>query len=165
MTAIVWPDTLLPKAVLRSGFKYTQQSAIERTEMDSGLARGRMFNGNPTAMIPVQFAMSEFQVAVYKEWRKSSSRFGANWFEIDLPLEGNTYRTVLAREHGEPSFVPRGAASVTVSTEFEIHDSTVLPDGVIELMTLLGLTGTQDMAAALAGVTLQPAFDLWGAYF
>jgi hypothetical protein len=165
MTTKSWPESILGRAVLRQGFQHKPQSAIERTDMDSGLARGRLFNSNPLARVPCRFRFTEFQTAFFAAWYQDTARRGAAWFTINLPIEGVQYREVLARCASEPVRTPRGSASTIVEIEFEIHDSVVLPDGIVDLVLTFGSTGVQEAAAALDGASLQPAFDAWAVGF
>lgn len=159
--ARAWPESILGRAVLRDGFQYQRLPSVERTDMDSGLARGRIYNSNPLARVQCQFVFDEAQVAFFEAWLQDIALRGGAWFTIYLPLEGVTYRQVLARVVGEPARKPRGADRMLVAIEFEVHDSLIVPSGFIDLILTFGTTGVQDMDAALADLSLQPFFDSW----
>jgi len=72
---------------------------------------------------------------------------------------------VLARVVGEPPRLPFAALSMVAQIEFEIHDSLILPDGIVELVLEFGATGVQEMDTALQDCSLQPFFDAWAAGF
>lgn len=157
-----FPESILGRAVLREGFQYSRNEAVERTEMDSGLARGRLFNANPPARVPCQFAWSEFQVALFEAWLQDKAKRGAAWFKIWLPLEGDTYRQVMARVASVPPRRPRGGGGrSTVAIEFEIYDAVILPDGTVDLVLEFGADGVQQMAATMADTSLQVWFTAW----
>lgn len=161
MAAISFPEAILGRGVLRQGFRYRRADAIERTPMDSGMSRGRLYNTNPLAKVPVVYAWTDFQIAFFEAFMQTVADRGARWFNVWLPLEGNEYRQVLARIVEVPDRTPHAANKMLCPIVFEIRDATILPDGIVELVLLVGATGTQDMAAALDGVTLQPAFEGW----
>lgn len=165
MASAAFPEEILGRAVLRDGFQYSRHEAIERTQMDSGLARGRLFNSNPLARVPCQFAWNELQVQFFEAWLQTVAQRGARWFSVYLPLEGVTYRQVLARVASTPPRRPRGALKMTVPVEFEIHDALILPDGIVDLVLEFGASGVQDMSSALQNVTLRPFLDLWSENF
>lgn len=156
-----WPDELLGRLILVEGFEYSRAEAIERTPMDSGLARARVFNSNPLALVPVRHIFDELQVAFYKAWKQEVALHGGAWFDVDLPLEGKGYRTVLARIVRD-RLVPLGnSGRMKLLAELELHDTLVLPEGIVDLVLAFGAEGTQTMAAALMGVTLRPFLDAW----
>jgi hypothetical protein len=163
--ARAFPEQVLGRAVLRERFAYERNSGVERTPMDSGLARGRLFNANPTAKVQTAFAWSEFQVAFFEAWLQTVAGRGAYWFTIYLPLEGVSYRQVLARVDAVPQRYPRGGLQMQVPIDFEVHDSVILPDGIVELVLEFGTTGVGEMDAALAACSLQPFLDAWGGAF
>lgn len=163
--AVSWPEAILGRAVLREGFRYQRRPAIERTEMDSGLARGRLFNSNPLARVPCQFIFNEFQCQYFEAWLQEKAERGARWFSIYLPLEGVTYRQVRARVVGEPPRLPHGAVTMKAQVEFEVHDALVLPDGMVDLVDQFGADGLQEMVDALDAASLQPFFDTYAPPF
>jgi len=165
MVAKAFPETVLGRAVLRDGFQYSRNDAIERTQMDSGLARGRLYNSNPLARVPCKFSWDEFQVAFFEAWLQTVANRGASWFTIYLPLEGVSYRQVLARVAQVPPRIPRGSVKMAVAIEFEIHDSLIVPDGIVELVIEFGADGIPTIAAALAETSLAPAFEAWAEGF
>ncbi|MEX0752360.1 MAG: hypothetical protein WD073_05485 [Xanthobacteraceae bacterium] len=165
MTAKTWPEAILGRGVLRDGFSYKRQPAIETSPMDSGLARGRLFNSNPLARVPCQFVFDEFQCQFFEAWLQTVAARGAAWFYIYLPLEGVTYRKVLARVVGEPPRLPRGALTMAAQIEFEVHDALVLPDGIVDVVLELGAAGAQQIVAALDTPMLQPYFDAYAPDF
>lgn len=165
MTSPAFPEEILGRSILRDGFSYKRAEGVERTPMDSGLARGRLFNANPTARVPVLFVWTETEISFFEVWLQQVAQRGAAWFTIYLPLEGGSYRQVLARVADVPPRTPRDATAMTVPLELEVHDQSVLPDGIADLILALGLTGAQDMDAALEDTSLQPFFDEWAADF
>lgn len=161
MTAPAFPESILGRAIMQEGFQYSRNESIERTPMDSGLSRGRLFNKNPLAKVPCQFVWSEFQVQLFEAWLQTTANRGATWFTVYLPLEGETYRQVLSRVAEVPPRSAMGGSMMLVPIVFEVHDTLVLPDGIVDLILEFGATGTQEMAAAMADTSLQPYFDEW----
>ncbi len=156
-----FPEAILGRAVLREGFAYERNSAIERTEMDSGLARGRLINANPTARVSCAFVWDETQVQFFEAWLQTSARYGAAWFNIYLPLEGNTYRKVLARVVSVQQRKPRAVGLMTVPLELEIHDAVILPDGIVDLVLEFGTSALQQAVADIGTLSLEPFFLAW----
>ncbi len=161
MTAREFPEVLLGRAVLRAGFSYSRGDSVEHTPMDSGLSRGRLFNKNPTAKVPVVYQWDEGQIVFWEAFLQNVANRGASWFNVYLPLEGVTYRQVLARVANVPPRTSAGGILMNCPVEYEVHDALIAPEGFIELVTLLGATGAQDIAALLADVSLTPFFDAW----
>ncbi|MBI1201497.1 MAG: hypothetical protein GC182_03195 [Rhodopseudomonas sp.] len=161
MTTKNFPEDLLGRSILRQGFSYSRNQSVERTPMDSGLPRGRLYNKNPTAKVPVVYQWDEDQVVVFEAWLQNIANRGASWFNVYLPLEGGSYRQVLARVADVPARASAGALLMNCPIEFEIHDALIAPDGFIELVALVGGRGAQDIAAVLDGITLAPAFEAW----
>lgn len=161
MTARYFPKDILGSAILREGFSYQRNTATERTPFDSGLARGRLINKNPTSQVPVNYAWDEGRVAIFEAFLQTVAGRGANWFYVELPLEGVTYREVLARvvEYGPRT--PMGGGYSRVPVVYEVHDALIAPDGIMDLFDEFGLTGMQDMVEAVGDVSLQPVFDNW----
>lgn len=161
MVAKSFPEAILGRPILRSGFQYSRNDAIERTPMDSELSRGRLFNSNPLARVPCTFDWAEDEVAFFEAWLQTVANRGASWFTIYLPLEGATYRQVLARVASVPPRTAPVPGRMRVPIEFEVHDSLIVPEGLVELILEVGTTGAQEMAAALEDTSLMPFFIAW----
>lgn len=161
MTALYFPKEILGSSILREGFSYQRNEAVERTPFDSGLSRGRLINTNPTARVPVIYAWDEGKIAIFEAWLQTIAGRGAKWFYVDLPLEGGSYRQVLARVVSYGPRTPIGALQMNVPVEYEVHDALVAPEGIMDVFAAFGATGLQDMVAGLGDLTLQPFFDAW----
>ena len=161
--AIVFPADQLGTAIPLDGFSYKPKPAIERTEMESGFARARLVNRNPLRAVTVGYHWTSAQVEFFAAWLEYIAQYGAAWFQIDLPLEG-TARTVLARFVNEYSRVPYRRTRWLVSVEFEVRDTNVITQDVMNTVIAYGIDGVPNMAAAIADLTLEPDFAAWAEF-
>jgi stringent starvation protein B len=124
--SIAWPAAILPTAVPIEGFSHKRQSAGERTEMESGLARFRLTNRNPLRVVQIGWHMTQAQVEYFNAWMEYRARYGGAWFSIDLPLDGEL-RTVLARFSGDGlEQKPWRRTKWGIAAQLEVRDTNAL---------------------------------------
>jgi hypothetical protein len=161
--SLAWPSDVLPAVFMRDGFSYQRQPAVIRTDMESPAPRARLVNRNPLANVPVACIMTSTQVDFFKAWLESDAGYGGAWFYVDVPISFDETRTLLSRITGEPVITPYAAAKWKVAFTLEARDPNIVSGDVLTLVRTFGATGTQDMAASLAEIDLQPFIEDWAA--
>lgn len=74
-----WPTTL-PPMPLRDGYEITFGNPTIRTDMESGPARVRRRSRASPDKIPLQFLLTEAQMATFRAWFDADIQQGAAWF-------------------------------------------------------------------------------------
>jgi hypothetical protein len=122
-----WPSTL--PGALTEGYGINPDSAVVRTDMDSGPARvRRRFSRTPTK-VPVRFSFTQLEMYVFESWFKLEIASGAAWFTFNL-YTGAGFTQVNARfiAGSQGAYKVDGVRGTKfhVSAEFEIDDLPVM---------------------------------------
>lgn len=160
MTAISWPDSILPASPLWAGYRIEADLGLARTPMDSGLARQRRRFVNALSKVNVSWSMSGPQLQFFKSWLAAKAGYGGAFFSITLPLDDGT-RSVEARFTQAPQYTKQATNAWLVTSVLEVRDDPVMTGDVVDVLLAFGLDELQAAAAALDGVTLAPAFAAW----
>jgi hypothetical protein len=134
-TAISWPSRLpLPTY---DGYALEPESAVTRTDMESGPARQRRrFTQTPTR-IPVRWRMSAVDFATFEAWFRLKLDDGADWFAISL-LGGSGIVAHEARFVGQGNTpykaVPSRGGAWIVTSVLEVRERPMLDEGALEIL-------------------------------
>ena len=134
-TTASWPARLpLPTF---DGYALEPESAVTRTDMESGPARQRRrFTQTPTR-IPVRWRMSATDFATFEAWFRLKLDDGADWFAITL-LGGIGIAAHEARfvGQGNASYkaVPGRSGAWIVTSVLEVRQRPMLDEGALEIV-------------------------------
>ena len=134
-TLVSWPARLpLPTY---DGYALEPESAVTRTDMESGPARQRRrFTQTPTR-IPVRWRMSAVDFATFEAWFRLKLADGAEWFSIGL-LGGIGMVSHEARFVGQSSVpykaVPSRGGIWIVTSILEIRERPMLDEGALDIV-------------------------------
>lgn len=95
-----WPSTL-PQSPQISGYSEQPQSQVLRSQMDAGPAKSRRRFTAAATDVPVQYLLSQAQVATFQDWFENDLAGGA--LPFDWP-PGRTRAAVSAQIVGDPPY-------------------------------------------------------------
>jgi len=130
-----WPARLpLPTY---DGYALEPESAVTRTDMESGPARQRRrFTQTPTR-IPVRWRLSQTDFATFEAWFRLKLADGAEWFAVDL-LSGIGVAGHEARFPGQSGSpyraVPGRGGTWIITSVLEIRERPMLDAGALEIL-------------------------------
>lgn len=103
-----WPATL--PAPMVAGYALNPVDMTARTEMEAGPARVRRRSSARVDMVPVQWSVSDAQMAIFRAWfdDPAEANGGAAWFTVSLLMGNGGTQTVSARFSGiwQAAYVP-----------------------------------------------------------
>jgi len=76
--------------LLLDGYSETPASAVDRTDMDDGLAKQGQVRSRALVARPVTYRYSSAQFITWKTWFRDTIARGASWFDWDDPLTDAT---------------------------------------------------------------------------
>lgn len=95
---------------LVQGYGVNPTDMVARTEMEAGPARVRRRSSARVDMVPVQWSMSDAQMAIFRDWFDDPAEAdgGAGWFTISLLMGNGGFQAVTARFSGiwQAAYVP-----------------------------------------------------------
>ena len=71
--------------------------SVLRTEMESGRPRQRAADATAREVVGLSWAMSPAQMAVFRTWHSGTITRGADWFTINLDLDGDNTKNYEVR--------------------------------------------------------------------
>ena len=92
---IGWPVGL-PAPVV-PGFSMEPEDATIRTDMEVGSPRVRLRTLAERDSLDVAWKFTDAQMAVFREWWRTTASFGAAWFDVELPLGNGGVQACEAR--------------------------------------------------------------------
>lgn len=92
---IGWPVGL-PAPVV-PGFSMEPEEATIRTDMEVGSPRVRLRTLAERDALEVAWKFTDAQMAVFREWWRTTASFGAAWFDVELPLGNGGVQACEAR--------------------------------------------------------------------
>lgn len=98
---------------------------IIRNVMESGRPRQRVVDSNELELVNVEWSMSEAEWAIFRAWHNTTITRGADWFTIDLDLDGDetkNYEVRLVRGSYTGTRSKEGSGHVMVRSQLEIID-------------------------------------------
>lgn len=114
-----WPATLPAPSI--SGYGVDPVDQTVRTGMEVGTQRVRRRSFAQVDTVPVQWTMSDAQMAIFRAWFDDSSEAdgGAGWFSVSLLLGNGGFQTVEAKFLGpyKAVYVPHMHWAVTGKIE------------------------------------------------
>lgn len=119
------------------GYALEPESAVTRTDMESGPARQRRrFTQTPTR-IPVRWRMSAVDFATFEAWFRLKLDDGGDWFAISL-LGGSGIVAHEARFVGQGNApykaVPSRGGAWIVTSVLEIRERPMLDAGALDIL-------------------------------
>lgn len=134
-TLVSWP-TRLPLPTY-DGYALEPESAVTRTDMESGPARQRRrFTQTPTR-IPVRWRMGAREFAVFEAWFRLKLADGTGWFTLDL-LGGIGIAAHEARFVGQGNApykaIPSRGDIWIVTAILEVRDKPMLDEGALDIV-------------------------------
>lgn len=95
---IGWPVGL-PAPIL-PGYELEPDDATIRTDMEVGSARVRLRTLADRDGLDVAWKFTDAQMAVFRDWWRTTAELGAAWFDLDLPLGNGGLQACEARFNG-----------------------------------------------------------------
>ncbi|MDP3425501.1 MAG: hypothetical protein Q8S32_17305 [Burkholderiaceae bacterium] len=92
---IGWPVGL-PAPVV-PGFSMEPEESTIRTDMEVGSPRVRLRTLAERDALEVAWKFTDAQMAVFREWWRTTASFGAAWFDVELPLGNGGVQACEAR--------------------------------------------------------------------
>ncbi len=148
---------LLPDVSLEFGAE--PRDAIKRSLMTSGRIRQQLQFTREERVQSVRWVFSEFEWAMFQSWFKYKISQGADFFNIELPMGGETHmEEVQARFIGTPAYNVQkntddaGHGQWIITASLEVEDPPVMPEEDFEVFEDLGdsLDSLELAAARLA---------------
>ena len=88
--------TSLP-APQSSGYQFTPQDNVVRTNMEVGSARARLRSTAQIDHLQVEWALTDAELATFRTWYYGAGASGTAWFSINLMLGKSGLTNVTAR--------------------------------------------------------------------
>lgn len=88
--------TALP-APQSSGYQFSPQDNVVRTNMEVGTARARLRSTAQIDHLAVEWALTDAQLATFRTWYYGEGASGTAWFSINLMLGKTGLTNVTAR--------------------------------------------------------------------
>ena len=143
MKSVTWPSSLPAPTVV--GYGITPGDGVQRTQMDSGLARQRrLFTQTPTG-IAVAWLLTTTEFQTFEGWYQHFAREGAAFFTIDL-ASGTGIISHTVRFKGVFRATLMSQTLWRVTAELETVNRPVVSEGYLKIAL------ESDLDALYAGV-------------
>lgn len=116
MASIDWPATL-PQTLQRDGLSTKDQSAVVRTDMDTGPAKVRLRFTAAVENIKGNILLTEEQLAIFQTFFRTTTKRGTLRFNMLHPVSCQTKEF---RFKGEPDINPSSEGHFIASLELEV---------------------------------------------
>lgn len=116
---IGWPVGL--PAPMVPGFALEPEDSTLRTNMEVGAPRVRLHTLAERDGLDVAWRFTDAQMAIFREWWRTTASFGSAWFDVDLPVGNGGVQAKEARFNGKWKSRLQGGMCWEVTAKLEVR--------------------------------------------